>query len=204
MFRFWILNGRGSFPRVLSSSGPKGSQGPEVLGVPGVHRILRYWGSWGLQRSRESQGPKTWSHFSTMPPSFCSLFLYVFYENLIIRYGRKVGPSTGTPRPSRPLGLPGPLGPPRLLGLLGPTEPLGPPGPLGPSYLATASISGSHGPLGPPGPLDPWTPWDLRTLGKLPLPFEIQNLNTVYLICCKKYRNEVSHRYGSVVFLAKV
>ena len=34
--------------------------------------------------------------------------------------------------------------------------------------------SGSHGPPGPPGPLDPRTPWDLTTLGKLPLPFEIQ------------------------------
>ena len=40
--------------------------------------------------------------------------------------------------------------------------------------------------LGPPGPrviqdpMDPGTsgPLNLRTLGKLPLPFEIQNLNT--------------------------
>ena len=73
----------------------------------------------------------------------------------------------------------------------------------------TTSTSVSHGPPEAAGPLDAWTPLgpqDFRTLGKLPLPFEIQNLNTVqlFLICCKKYRNEVSHRYGSVVFLAKM
>ena len=38
--------------------------------------------------------------------------------------------------------------------------------------------SGSHGPPGSLGPLDTRTPWDITTLGKLPLPFEIQNLNT--------------------------
>ena len=42
----------------------------------------------------------------------------------------------------------------------------------------TPSTSGSHEPPGPPRPLDPQTLWDLKTLGKLPLPFEIQNLNT--------------------------
>ena len=79
--------------------------------------------------------------------------------------------------------------------------PLGPPGLLGPP-----------GPPGPPVPQDPMdsgTPvvsQDLMTLEKLPLPFEIQNLHTVQLffIRCKKYHDEVSHRYGSVVFLPKV
>ena len=56
------------------------------------------------------------------------------------------------------------------------------------------------------GSSDPVGPQDLRTLGKLPLLFEIQNLNIaqLFLILCKKYRDEVSHRYGSVVFFSKV
>ena len=37
------------------------------------------------------------------------------------------------------------------------------------------STSGSHG---PPGPLDPRTPLVPHDLGKLPMPFEIQSLNT--------------------------
>ena len=48
-------------------------------------------------------------------------------------------------------------------------------------------------------------PQDLKIIGKLHLPFEIQNLNTVQLYKkYKKYRGEVSLRYGSVVFLVKV
>ena len=41
VFRLWISNGIGNFPR---SWGTKGSAGPEV---PGVHEILRYWASLG-------------------------------------------------------------------------------------------------------------------------------------------------------------
>ena len=37
------------------------SKGTEVLGVPRVHGILGSWGSLGFR------GPKTGSHFSTMP-----------------------------------------------------------------------------------------------------------------------------------------
>ena len=50
--------------------------------------------------------------------------------------------------------------------------------PHDPCDRKTPSTSGSHEPPGPPRPLDLPTLWDLRTLGKLPLPFEIQNLNT--------------------------
>ena len=65
-----------------------------------------------------------------------------------------MGPSLETPEPPKP------PGPPRLLG---PTV--------------------SQDPIKPRDPLDLWTPGppgpqDLRSLGKLPLPFEIQNLNT--------------------------
>ena len=41
VFRLWISNGIGNFPR---SWGTRGSAGPEV---PGVHEILRYWASLG-------------------------------------------------------------------------------------------------------------------------------------------------------------
>ena len=41
VFRLWISNGIGNFPR---SWGTRGSAGPEV---PGVHGILRYWASLG-------------------------------------------------------------------------------------------------------------------------------------------------------------
>ena len=70
----------------------------------------------------------------------------------------------------------------------------------------TPSTSGSHEPPRNSGASDPLGPQDLRTSGKLPQPFEIQNLNAVQLllICCKKYRNEVSHRCGPVVFLERV
>ena len=61
-----------------------------------------------------------------------------------------------------------------------------------PETPRTSSTSGFHGPTRPPQPLEPQNPWDLRTLGKLPLPFEIQDLNAVqlFLICCKKYCDE--------------
>ena len=67
---------------------------------------------------------------------------------------------------------------------------------------------GTPGTPGSPRPsilqdlMDARDPQDLWTIGKLPLSFEVQDLNTVqlFLICCKKYRDEVSHRYGSVVF----
>ena len=93
----------------------------------------------------------------------------------MIGYGRKVGPSPRTP------GSPGPSGP------------------QDPQYLR---IPWTPGTPRTSGPLDLLGPQGLRTLGKLPLPFEIQNPTIVQLllICCKKYRDEVSHRYGSVVF----
>ena len=85
-----------------------------------------------------------------------------------------------------------------VLGHPGTSDTPGTPGTFG--TPGTPSTSGSH------GPSDPLRPQDLKTLDKLPLPFEIQNLNTIqlFLICCKKYHDEISHRYGSVVFLAKV
>ena len=49
---------------------------------------------------------------------------------------------------------------------------------LGMVKNGASSTSESYWPLGSPGPLEPWIPWGLRTLEKLPLPFEIQNLNT--------------------------
>ena len=97
-------------------------------------------------------------------------------------HGRKVEPSPGTPGTSGTLGTPGTLGS---------------------QYLR---IPWTPGTPRTSGPSDPRGPQNLRTLWKLPLSFEIQNLITVqsFLICCKKYRDEVSHRYGSVVSLAKV
>ena len=49
VFRLRIsnANGRGHFPRILRSLAPRGSKSPEVLGVPGLHGILRHWKSWG-------------------------------------------------------------------------------------------------------------------------------------------------------------
>ena len=81
---------------------------------------------------------------------------------------------------------------------------------MGPSP-GTPGRSVPQDPMDPPGtprtsePSDPLESQNLRTLGKLPLPFEIQNLNTVqlFLIFCKKYHDEVSHRYGSNVFFSK-
>lgn len=70
------------------------------------------------------------------------------------RHGRKVGPSPGIAR------LPGSLGPPGTQEPPVPQEHMDPGGPQ-------AS-----------GPSDPLEPQDLRTLGELPLPFEIQILNT--------------------------
>ena len=65
---------------------------------------------------------------------------------------------------------------PLLFGMVEKWDPvLGTGDPGIPGSSGTPSTSGSHE---PPGPLDPRTSWDLRTLGKLPLPFEIQNLNT--------------------------
>ena len=92
------------------------------------------------------------------------------------------------------------LGPP---GPLGPLGPPGPPRPWDPQYLRITLTPKTPRTSGPSNPL---RPQDLRTFGKLPLPFEIQNLNTVqlFLICCKNYCDEVSHRYDSVVFLANV
>ena len=63
-------------------------------------------------------------------------------------YGRKVGPSPGTP------GTQGPLTPPGLAGL------------------------NDHRIHGTPRSSGPRIPRDLRSLGKLPLLFEIQNLIT--------------------------
>ena len=77
---------------------------------------------------------------------------------------------------------------------------------LGPWYTQYLRIPWTPGTPRTSGLSNRLGPQDLRTLGKLPLPFEIPNLNTVqlFLICCKKYRNEVSHKYSSVVFSAKV
>ena len=75
-------------------------------------------------------------------------------------------------------------------------------GPQDPQYLR---ILWTPGTPRTSGPWDPLGPEELRTLGKLPLPFKIQNLNIIQLllICCKKYHDDVSHRYGSVVFFSK-
>ena len=61
----------------------------------------------------------------------------------------------------RPPGTLGPLGPPRPLGPLEAMEALGPQGPQDRQYLRI-----------------PWTIRTPRKLGKLPLLFEIHNLNT--------------------------
>ena len=53
VFRFWISNGRGNFRRVLRSWSIRGSKGQDILGVPGVHGILRYWGSQGSRMSQD-------------------------------------------------------------------------------------------------------------------------------------------------------
>ena len=67
VFRLWISNGIGNFPRswgtrrVRGSRGPGGPWDPEVLGILGSQKSRR---SWGFRRSR---GPRTGPHFSTMP-----------------------------------------------------------------------------------------------------------------------------------------
>ena len=76
------------------------------------------------------------------------------------RHGRKVGPSPGI------AGLPGPLGTPGSLGPPGTQEP-----PVPQEHMDPGGPQAS-------GPSDPLEPQDLRTLGELPLPFEIQILNT--------------------------
>ena len=76
------------------------------------------------------------------------------------RHGRKVGLSPGIPGLPRPLGTPGSLGPP------GTQEPSIPQEHMDPREPQAS------------GPSDFLEPQDLRTLGELPLPFEIQNLNT--------------------------
>ena len=64
---------------------------------------------------------------------------------------------------------------PLLFGMVEKWDPvLGTGDPGIPGSSGTPSTSGSHGPL---VPLDPRTSWDLRTLGKLPPSFEIQNLS---------------------------
>ena len=89
------------------------------------------------------------------------------WKNSLQQQSRKVRPNPGTPEP---LGHPGPPG------LLVPRDS---------QYLRI--------PWTPKTPMtfrtsDPLGPQELRTLGQLPLPFDIQNLNTVqlFLICCKK------------------
>ena len=85
MFRFWISNSRGTFPRVLRHWGPRVSEGPEVLWFLGVHGILRYWGSqrsWGFQGSQGSRGPRSEFHFSTMPYKIVKPLIFIHLAHL--------------------------------------------------------------------------------------------------------------------------
>ena len=127
----------------------------------------------------------------------CFFVTSAFFEaSCRIWHGRKVRPN--------PLTL-GPLGPPVIQAPAGSLGPLWPPGA---QDFQCLRIPWSPGTPKTSGLLEPLGAKDLRTLGKWPLPFafEIRNLNTeqLFLICCKKYRHEVSHRYGSVAFLKKV
>ena len=67
------------------------------------------------------------------------------------------------------------LEPPEPLELPGLPGPFGPLGPRDPQYLRIPWIAGT---LKTSGPSDLLGSQDLRTLGKLPLPFENQSLNT--------------------------
>ena len=112
-----------------------------------------------------------------------------FFIVTFIGHGRKVGPSPETPGPSGPQGS---QGSPRSLGapvVVSPV-PQDPMDPRNPQDLWT---------LGPPGTSGPQDPWDVT--------FTVWNSESkhtaVVLDLLYKYRDEVSHRYGSVVFLAK-
>ena len=73
-FRSWISSGRGNIPRVVRSRVPTVSEAPEVLGVPGLHGILKYWRPRG---ARSPGGPGV----SGLGPTFLPC-LRKSYKNL--------------------------------------------------------------------------------------------------------------------------